>query len=110
MSRFIFSATVASATVAIGLALSASAFAQTAPNASPACARTAPLAGQNASSTTTMADTSSDSGNTGAGASSASMGTGSTDKTGMMSPCVPGLNGQNATGALPNSSAADKTP
>ena len=104
MSRYIFSASVA-----IGMTLCASAFAQSAPNANPACGHTAALASQNPGSPTTMADTSSDSGVAGSGASSASMGTGPTDKTGMMSPCVPGTAGNTATGALPNSSAASKT-
>ncbi len=102
MSRFIFSASLA-----LGVAFSGAAFAQSPPSASPACNHTAALAAQNPSSTqtTNMAATSSDSGNTGTGASSASMGTGSTDKTGVMSPCVPGTTGQSQTGALPGSSS-----
>jgi hypothetical protein len=109
MSRFIFSASVA-----IGMALSASAFAQSAttPDASPTCNRTATIASQNppTSSAATMADTSSDSGKTGAGASSMSMGTGPTDKTGVMSPCAPGAQGDTATGAMPTSTGAATTP
>jgi hypothetical protein len=95
MSRFIFSASLA-----LGIGLSGAAFAQSAPSASPACNRTAAVTAQNPSSTqtTNMAATSSDS-------SSASMGTGNTDKTGVMSPCVPGTTGQSQTGALPGSSS-----
>jgi hypothetical protein len=108
MSRFIFSATVA-----IGMALSASAFAQSmamSPNATPACQHTAADASQNPSSATnTMAGTTSDAGNTGAGASSASIATGSVDKTGVMSPCAPAGNGV-AKGALPDSSTPAATP
>ncbi len=102
MSRFIFSASLA-----FGVALSATAFAQTPPAASSACNRTASIASQNpsASQNASMAATTSDSGNAGTGASSASLGTGNTDKTGVMTPCAPGTTGETQTGALPRPSS-----
>ena len=76
-------------------------------NASPACNTTNAAIAHSPSgvpdSTNSMADTSSGSAKTGSGASSAAIGTGPTDKTGVNSPCVPGMGGQGATGALPNS-------
>lgn len=101
-----------SVSLALAVALAGPAFAQSSnPDSSPACNKTEAdmthspsSAGQSANS---MADTSSGSGMTGTGASSAAIGTGPTDKTGVMSPCVPGMAGH-TTGALPNS--APNTP
>ncbi len=107
MSRYIFSAAVA-----IGMAFSASAFAQSmamSPDASPACQHTAAMASQNPSSASMMAGTTSDAGNTGSGASSASIATGPVDKTGVMSPCTPGTTGV-TKGALPSSPTPSGTP
>jgi hypothetical protein len=94
-----------SASLALALIFATPVFAQP-ENSSPACNKTKADMAHSPSSTgqsaNSMADTSSGSGMTGTGASSAAIGTGPTDKTGVMSPCVPGVAGH-TTGALPNS-------
>jgi hypothetical protein len=102
MSRLFYAAAIAASIGFGGAALAQS----TAPNNSSDNAT-------NAKNLPGMADTSSDMGNLGTGASSSKIGTGDVShgatgqggaNAGVMSPTAPGVTGEGATGANPNSS------